>query len=478
MGSRTATGFRRGRVPGYWAACLAVAMLLTTFASAAWARTGKNELWVATYNGPRSGEDVPVGMAASRDGSTVFVTGTSRAGGDNSGNFATVAYDAATGKEAWKSIFSPPERFEDDARAIAASPTEDLVFVTGSSEVSLDDSDDFATIAYDSVTGKPAWTQRYDGLAHGQDLPTYIGVSPDGSRVFVTGSTTTGPSQDDFATIAYDANTGHQLWLRTFDDADHLLDGGERLAVAPDGSSVFVTGHIDGSTVVQTATVAYDAATGRKLWVQRYAGLQYASPAAIAASPDGSSVFLLANTSGGGQNFTFATVKYAAATGDILWQRRYHSAGNDDIPTSLAVSPDGARVFSAGSSFRASTGGIDYTTISYDAATGARGWVRHYNGPGDAYDAITSVDVSPGGTRLYVGGLSYGSTSDGDYGTIAYDTATGATEWTRRFNGAANSEDRAVSVVADPDGSKVFVTGGSFSSGGAGRDYATVAYAS
>jgi WD40 repeat protein len=326
------------------------------------------------------------------------------------------------------------------------------------------------------VTGTPLWTQRYDGPAHGQDLPTAIAVSPDGSRVFVTGSTSD-PTQDDFATIAYDAHTGHRLWLRTWDDPDHLLDGVDEIAVTADGSSVFVAGSVDGPTVVRTATVGYDAATGHKLWVRSYAGLQYASPAAIATSPDGSSLFLLANTSGQGLNFTFATVKYEAATGDILWQHRYHSPGNDDIPTSLAISPDGSTVFSAGSSFRADTGGIDYTTISYDAVTGARGWVRHYNGPGNSYDAITSIALSPSGARLYVTGLSYGVTSGGDYGTVAYDSATGAREWNHRFNGAANSEDRAVSIVADPDGSKVFVTGGSFSSGGAGRDYATVAYA-
>src|SRR3989442_9583759 len=150
--------------------------------------------------------------------------------------------------------------------------------------------------------------------------------------------------------------------------------------------------------------------------------LQYASPAAIAAIPDGSSLLLLATTSGQGLNSTFATVKYGAATGDILWQRLYHSPGNDDIPTSLAISPDGSAVFSAGSIFRADTGGIDYSTISYDAVTGARGWVRHYNGPGDSYDAITSIALSPSGARLYVTGLSYGMTSDGDYGTIAYNS--------------------------------------------------------
>jgi hypothetical protein len=411
-------------------------------------------------------------MAASRDGGTVFVTGTSSAGGDNSGNIATIAYDAATGDEVWTRIYNPPVHLEDEGRAIAASPTEGLVFVTGRSRI---DSDDFATIAYDSQTGAPVWTQRYDGATHGQDLPTGIAVSQDGSRVFVTGSTTTATSELDFATIAYDAQTGHKLWARTWDDPNNLLDGGKYVAVAPDGSSVFVTGSVEGSTVVKLATVSYDAATGHKLWARQYAGERFATAVATAASPDSLSLFLLANTSGR-TNFAFDTVKYDAATGDILWHRRFHSAGDDDIPTSLAVSPDGSTVFSAGSSFRESTDSIDYTTISYDAATGDRGWVRHYNGPGDSYDAIRGITTSPSGARVYVTGFSYGTTPNGDYGTIAYDSATGATEWVRRFNGAANREDQPVAFVAGLDGPGVVVTGTSVSPGAAGRDYATVAY--
>jgi hypothetical protein len=121
------------RLSGGSAICMGVAMLLTISSSGASARTSKGELWVATYNGPRSGEDVPTAMAASRDGATVFVIGTSRAGGNSSGNFATIAYDAATGGEVWTRIYNPPVHLEDNGRAIEASPTEDVVFVTGGS---------------------------------------------------------------------------------------------------------------------------------------------------------------------------------------------------------------------------------------------------------------------------------------------------------------------------------------------------------
>jgi hypothetical protein len=471
------TGSRRVRS----AACalgLSLVLILTAWVAGASAAPSGSALWVATYNGPRSDEDVPAGMATSPDGGTVFVTGRSGARGAGSDNFATIAYDAATGGEMWTSIYNPPVHLDDTARGIAASPTENVVFVTGVSLLSLSAADDIATIAYDGATGDELWTRRYDGSFQGEDFVTAIAVSPDGSRVFVTGSTELGFGRDAMLTIAYDAATGHKLWVRKLEDPAGLLGSGQHIAVTPDGGAVFVSEELGSHNTLRTATVGYDAATGDKLWVRQYDGLLFASPVALAASPDSSSLYLLARTSSHTQNFTFATLSYDTANGDVRWQSRFHSEGDDDIPTSLAVAPDGSTVFSAGSSFRSSTGGIDYTTIAYDTATGGRNWVRHYDGPGDGYDAITSIAMSPSGARVYVTGDSTGATSGEDYGTIAYDAAAGDRVWVHRFDGAGDSEDRAVSIVPDPDGSKVFVTGGSVGPSGNGRDYATVAYSS
>jgi outer membrane protein assembly factor BamB len=96
--------------------------------------------------------------------------------------------------------------------------------------------------AYDASTGARLWGRRHDGPGHGVDL----GVSPDGARVFVTGS--------DYATVAYDASTGTRLWATRYDDGDTP----SALVVGPDGSSVFVTGSSVGPPSTQDyATVAF-----------------------------------------------------------------------------------------------------------------------------------------------------------------------------------------------------------------------------
>ena len=83
--------------------------------------------------------------------------------------------------------------------------------------------------------------------------------------------------------------------------------------------------------------------------------------------------------------------------------------------------------------------------------------------------------VSPGGTRVFVTGSSQGTGSGQDSATVAYNAATGAQLWARRYNGPANGNDYALSVAVSPGGTRVFVTGSS-QGVGSGSDYATVAY--
>jgi hypothetical protein len=61
---------------------------------------------------------------------------------------------------------------------------------------------DYATIAYRALTGRKGWERRYDGPGGGDDDAHSLRVSPDGTAVFVTGSSL-GVSYPDYATLAY-----------------------------------------------------------------------------------------------------------------------------------------------------------------------------------------------------------------------------------------------------------------------------------
>jgi hypothetical protein len=80
---------------------------------------------------------------------------------------------------------------------VAVSPGGGAVFVTGTSQ------DDYATVAYNAATGARRWASRYNGPQNKDDFASSLAVSPGGSAVFVTGTTATFTSSADYATIAY-----------------------------------------------------------------------------------------------------------------------------------------------------------------------------------------------------------------------------------------------------------------------------------
>jgi hypothetical protein len=47
------------------------------------------------------------------------------------------------------------------------------------------------------------WVAYYDGPLHATDAAGALGVSPDGSRLFVTGYSYGATSTQDYATVAY-----------------------------------------------------------------------------------------------------------------------------------------------------------------------------------------------------------------------------------------------------------------------------------
>jgi putative pyrroloquinoline-quinone binding quinoprotein len=467
----------KGRVVA--AALVVAASGLSTSAVAA---TPGSALWAKRYDGPSNIDDRANAVAVSPDGSMVFVTGyisSAFTGYD----WGTVAYDASTGVVRWTKRYNGPAFetldtiFVSQANAIAVSPDGSTVFVTGSS---YSPGLDYATVAYDASTGTTLWAKRFNGPANGHDEAYALGVSPDGAKVFVTGySEGSGGILEldpDYVTIAYAASTGTRSWTARFEAANQD-DIATTLAVSPDGSSVFVSGYSQTpSTSYDYATVSYDTGNGEQRWIKRYNDpIDSADQArSVGVSPDGSTVFVTGYSSTATTQLDYTTIAYDASTGAKLWLKLYDGPGSaTDLANALAVSPDGSLAFVTGQDFSSATG-YDYATIAYDASTGVRVWAKRYAGTASLADAANDIGVGPDGATVIVTGFRGSSTTAADYATIAYDASTGARLWAERYDGPASDGD--VATALDVSASAVFVTGYSYRRPSR-EDYATIAYA-
>ncbi len=418
-------------------------------------------LWVQRYSDPGNGSDVASSVAVSPGGGTVFVTGTSAAS-----DYLTVAYNAATGARLWTARYNGSTNFDNHARAVAVSPDGATVFVTGDSSGGQGFLQDYATVAYRASDGTQLWVARFNGPASYYDDATAVSVARDGTAVFVTGISWENDNAGSMATVAYRASDGAQLWVKSW-GALGAFYGGAAI-VSPGGNRVFVTGHVQSKAFTgQYGTVAYNAATGARLWAQRYAGFGATS---IAVSPDLARVYVTGST----RDANISTLAYSARTGTRLWVRKYLRHRSDDRAYSVAVSPGGT-VLVTGSSRRFAAGSnADYAAVAYSPG-GARLWARRYGGPGAD---IASAVAAPGNGKVYVTGTSWGgSVTRDDYATVAYNVRTGAQLWVRRYNGPARPRaqggDSATALAAR--GGRVFVTGGSTGTT-SGDDFATIAY--
>ena len=364
--------------------------------------------WVARFNGSATGDDNANALAVSPDGATLFVTGTvaDAAGSD----YVTIAYDVGTGNKRWIARYRGTGAYN-FGYAIAVSPDGSRVFVSGEASGGQN------TVAYDAATGTQLWPPPGDKRASGGSVVYALAVSPDSSTVFATGFAT-GASFDDYQTVGYDAATGAVKWLSRYNGPGNSVDDALAIGVSPDGTKVFVTGS-SWNVSRDFATVAYDASSGTQVWVSRYDGpaASYDDAWDLSVSPDGSRVFVTGDSDGVGTSYDFATIAYAATAGAEQWVARYSSGTNAvDEAYGVRPSPDGGTVFVTGWS-DAGAGGVGYATLAYDAITGTQtGLELASNGQ------ASLVRVSPDGSTVFVTGSQGGTVNatTTNYGTIAY----------------------------------------------------------
>lgn len=309
------------------------------------------------------------------------------------------------------------------------------------------------------------WAGRYGGN-DGED-PYDVAVSPDGSRVYVTGSVdvylkgVTPRASSDWATVAYDAETGEPIWAAEHDGPGGRYDSAYAVASTPDGATVLVAGQTRDDDLGDATVVAYDADDGNVRWVAAIDGpLDRTAELfdTLAVTPDGSTVIAVGNADtnspsilGWYYELDVLIVALDVQTGAVRWESRHDGSGHDlDHATDVTVSSDGTLAAVAAQSV-GSSGGMNALTMFMKVSDGDVLWQREFD---SSYDVPLTVLFSPDDASLFVGGIS----DDDVPGTFIekYATASGSSEWSRHVESRNYGE---TVLTLSPSADAVYVVG-------------------
>jgi len=289
-----------------------------------------------------------------------------------------------------------------------------------------------------------------------------LGMTVDAAgNIYVIGSTFN--ESIDWLIIKY-SPSGERLWFTQFnEDYSNREDIPHAIAVDNLGN-VYVTGE---SYYLSDdyLTIKYNS-QGIEQWQKRYGGPGQDIALGIALD-DNRNVYVTGKEMTDG-NLNCVTLKYSPG-GTLLWEKQYDGPSDDyDMGTEIAVAADGS-IYVAGST-ESSANGYDYLLIQYNSS-GAEQWVKTFDGTAHGNDVVRKM-VLGYNNSIFITGMSEGAGTDYDYLTVRYNAA-GYIQWSKRYNGPVNGDDRAVSLAVDDIGN-TYVTGYSMSN--TGYDYATVKY--
>jgi 6-phosphogluconolactonase (cycloisomerase 2 family) len=292
------------------------------------------------------------------------------------------------------------------AQWAALSPDGNHLYVVGQEDALAVFARDSATGLLTSVEVERNGVGGVDGIDSGSGLV----VSPDGAHVYVSGR-----DDDAVAVFSRNATTGEVTFVEVQRDGVGGVDGlagVESVVISPDGAHIYATGRDDDSVAVFSRNGTTGALTFVEVQTDGVGGVEgIAGPFSVAVAPNGSHVYVA-----GGADDAVAVFSRNGTTGALTFVEVQQDgvAGVDGLAeaTSVAVSPDDAHVYVAGNDDNA------IAAFDRNPVTGALSFATSYSF-GSAYKVVVSAD----GTLLYgvnVGGGLALFSRDGASGALTF----------------------------------------------------------
>ena len=304
-----------------------------------------------------------------------------------------------------------------------------------------DDVNEYAlSTAFDVSTA--AFTDSFSVSA--QDTrPTGLAFSADGAKMFVTGFNGDGVNEYALST-AFDVSTADFTDAFSVSAQDTQPVG---LAFSADGTRMFVVGFDENDVNEYALSTAFDVSTAA--FTDSFSvGAQDTIPTGLAFSDDGAKMFVVGFTGDDVNEYALST---AFDVSTAAFTDSFSVSAQDTSPYGLAFSADGAKMFVVGNS------GDDVNeyalSTAFDVSTAA--FVT------DSF-SVSAQDTRPyglafsaDGTKMFVVGLVRASVNEYALST-AFDVSTAA--FTDSFSVGAQ-DTRPTGLAFSDDGTKMFVVG-------------------
>lgn len=392
-------------------------------------------------------EDI-IALAVSADGKSLYTVNDEF----NTEGIAQFSRDTGTGALTFVAEFEDSSLFN-LVKSVAIAPDGNHVYIAAQSGLAM------GIFARNSTTSELSFlesfssgTNEVDGL---DDVQTMV-ISPDGLHAYV------GARQGrSIVTFARDRGTGDWTFASILYDNENGVNGLNnvlRVTISPDGAHVYTVS----SQERGIATFSRNTTTGELTFVEFVdegdLGISFglAGLSDIIISPDGNHAYVV-----GGSDSSLNVLSRAIGTGELS----FVETETDDVNgvdgmrgiQQIAITPDGKFLYAAATADDAITifsrnavnGELTYVGATFNLIDGVMG-----------IDGVPQVEVSPDGAQLYAIGPN-----DDALVVFTRDTMTGAlTFFEMKQDGVDDVEElRGPSTLAlSPDGGHVFVGGGNF----------------
>ncbi|MEO0133731.1 MAG: T9SS type A sorting domain-containing protein [candidate division WOR-3 bacterium] len=377
--------------------------------------------------------------------------------------------------ERWVYRYNGPQNGNDFAKAIVQDNQGNL-YIAGSDG-------DFIVISLTS-DGEERWIYRYNGTANSDDGANSIIYGIDGN-LYVCGYTTNTGRGKDVLVVSLTTN-GEQRWIVEYNSEENGNDEAFSIAQSSIGDLCVVGCFNEGGSlqwlgalgISSTGELRWGAGAGREgsesnatkvilgadnhFYATGYVGMEFV----IVALNLGITVYYFESEYGDASySLTCDSNWHLYVCGSLLedftvmccslnewleekWTYRYNGPGNGDDDAYDIVYGLDNNLYVAGKTI-ANNLFSDFTVISLKLNSQER-WVYHYNGEADSNDEAYSIAYGRDG-NIYVCGYSTNNNTAADFTVISL-TSDGRERWVYSYNGSANGNDCAQSIIYGIEG--------------------------